>query len=201
MDKRQLRQHIKNQRRNLPADRRLRANEATATTLIQTSVFQKAQHLGLYLAVQGEIDCKAIITAAWSAGKTCYLPKLAPDLTLEFHQYEEQQDLVVNQFGIPEPTNKAPLLTAAKIDLVVLPLVAVDRKGTRLGMGAGYYDRTFAFLQKQQRPSSPILVGLCYDFQLVDAIAAAAHDVPVDMIITENAEISCSNSLINQKVI
>jgi len=98
-----------------------------------------------------------------------------------------------NRYGIPEPEcAPAALITAEQVDVVLLPLVAFHRAGHRLGMGAGYYDRSFAFLRSRARPASPVLVGIGYSFQEVAAMPALDHDVPLDFIATEKELIDCN---------
>ena len=93
-----------------------------------------------------------------------------------------------NRFGIPESI-AAELLEATSLDVVLLPVVAFDRLGHRLGTGGGYYDRTFAFRQGSSSP--PLLIGIAYAFQEVDAIEVAAWDVDLDWVVTEREAIEC----------
>ena len=96
-----------------------------------------------------------------------------------------------SRLGIDEPDN-ARSIGARWLDLVFLPLVGFDRSGVRLGSGGGFYDRAFAFRRWRQAWHAPRLVGLAYAFQQVAHIAAAAHDVRMDAVITEEGFIRCT---------
>ena len=97
----------------------------------------------------------------------------------------------INRFGIAESEGRE-LASARLLDVVFLPLVAFDRHGTRLGMGGGYYDRAFGFRRLRASWHAPLLVGIAYASQEVQHIAPAAHDVPLDLVITERGVIRCA---------
>ena len=86
---------------------------------------------------------------------------------------------------MPEPTADKPVRAPGRLGTVLVPLVAFDRRGTRLGTGAGFYDRAFAFRLDQPRGSAPVLIGLAYSWQELPAIERRPWDVPLDYIITE----------------
>ncbi len=92
----------------------------------------------------------------------------------------------VNQYGITEPDpDSTQLVCRGRLDLVLVPLVAFDGNGNRLGMGAGYYDRTFHFLRHRRHWLKPRLVGLAFDMQRVADLQPAAWDVPLNAVVTE----------------
>lgn len=129
-----------------------------------------------------------IVEAAKKLGKHCYLPVLAPDDTnhLCFMPFDENTKFVSNRFNIPEPEfNKARLIAPEDLDLVIAPLVAFDARCHRIGMGAGFYDRSFAFLQTTPRPVKPVLCGLAHAFQQVDDTKPQPWDVSLDYVTTE----------------
>jgi 5-formyltetrahydrofolate cyclo-ligase len=90
-----------------------------------------------------------------------------------------------NHLGIDEPAGACEI-GARWLDLVFLPLVGFDSHGMRLGMGGGYYDRTFAFLNLRTAWRAPRLVGIAYEFQHIDRIEPAPHDVRLDAVVTED---------------
>ena len=91
---------------------------------------------------------------------------------------------MTNRFGIPEPDLSADsLLAPAEMALVVVPLLGFTRSGQRLGMGGGFYDRTFAF--RRERAAPPWLVGAAYSFQELEQLKTEAWDVPMDAVVTE----------------
>lgn len=101
------------------------------------------------------------------------------------------RSLRINRFGIIEPEGPA-LASPRLLDVVFLPLVGFDRHGVRLGMGGGYYDRAFGFRRLRACWHSPLLVGLGFAVQEVPCIAPAAHDVPLDLVITEREVMRCA---------
>lgn len=107
------------------------------------------------------------------------------DHHLEFYAYHSGDPLIENQYGIGEPDiKKQTHIDAEKLDLVLMPLVAFDENGNRVGRGAGFYDRTFSFKIGSKR-KTPLLVGLAYEFQKINVITAADWDVALDLVVTE----------------
>jgi 5-formyltetrahydrofolate cyclo-ligase len=134
-------------------------------------------------------------------GKQVYLPILAgnPQEHLVFAPYRSDTKLKPNRFGIPEPQiGNEELLTPQYLDLVLTPLVAFDASGTRLGMGGGFYDRTFAFLNHPGHFSKPRLFGLAYELQRVDHLPRQPWDVPLQGIITERAFYSNGDNCVSK---
>jgi 5-formyltetrahydrofolate cyclo-ligase len=118
--------------------------------------------------------------------KQLYLPVLRGP-RLWFMPFGSQTRLVSNRFGILEPDTPAGARCAPQaLDIVLAPLVAFDDRGRRLGMGGGYYDRTFAYLLNRQHWRRPRLIGIAYDLQRVPALVARKWDVPLDGIATES---------------
>jgi 5-formyltetrahydrofolate cyclo-ligase len=148
--------------------------------------------IALYAALPAELDTTALIELAQQRGCRIYLPRIdRPRSARRMRFLEMSGALRQNRLGIDEPDN-AKSLGARWLDLVFLPLVGFDRTGVRLGTGGGFYDRAFAFRRWRQAWHAPWLVGLAYAFQQVEHIAAAAHDVRMDAVITEEGFIRCS---------
>jgi 5-formyltetrahydrofolate cyclo-ligase len=127
---------------------------------------------------------------AVAAGKRCYLPVLHPFAgpALWFCEWRPGDPLVPNRFAIPEPiVTRRTLRTARELDFLLVPLVAFDNAGSRLGMGGGYYDRTLAYLRLRDHWRRPRVVGLAHSFQRVESLPRNAWDVPVDAVATERA--------------
>ncbi len=183
-----LRRELRRRRAQLPVEESRRAAWGLAARLAATHWFRSARHIACYLANDGEIDTTAVIARILRAGKYCYLPVLAPrdHDRLWFAPYEDGMPLRPNRFGIPEPVVPARSLRRAQaLDLVLLPCVAFDAGGRRLGMGGGFYDRSLAFLGQRGHWRRPRAVGLAYEFQRVDRLPAEPWDVPLDGIVTE----------------
>jgi 5-formyltetrahydrofolate cyclo-ligase len=138
----------------------------------------------MYLAVAGEVDCQAILERAVAAGREVYLPVLSGP-ALRFARYRPGDPLISNRFGIDEPAvDRLKLLSGRYLDVVLTPLVAFDLQGNRLGMGGGFYDRSFAFLRWRDAWRRPRLIGLAHHFQLVDKLRSQPWDVPLHSVIT-----------------
>ena len=166
----------------------MEASRQIALRLGTTHLFQRSTRIAFYFASDGEVDTFPLLRRAWSMGKRCYLPKLyrIKQRRLWFAAIHEGGKLSVNRFGIPEPHQSARRMVDARaLDLIVMPLVAFDGSGNRIGMGGGFYDDTLAFLNQRCAWKRPRLVGVAYDFQRVDALHSHPWDVPLQAIVTE----------------
>lgn len=184
-----LRKQLRQRRRNLTKPQQQAAARGLLRQLKKQPLFTRSRHIALYLPADGEIDPTPIVKAAWRLGKQCYLPVLQPgkDNRLWFIRYRPNTPLVKNRFGIFEPQPHYRKAFSAKcLDLVLLPLVGFDDFGGRMGMGGGFYDRTFAFKRDSNAAlSPPYLLGLAHDCQRVDQLALASWDIPLNAIATD----------------
>jgi len=146
----------------------------------------QSQRVAAYLATDGEIDPYPLMQSLWESGKTIYLPVLAPfsNRKLWFAEFKPTDVLAFNRFGIPEPVRRR-LIKPCALDLVLTPLVAFDSNGHRVGMGGGYYDRSFAFLRRRRYWRKPRLLGLAYELQKQTSIKANDWDIPLNAVATE----------------
>lgn len=186
-DRRELRQKLRQRRRSLSPKQQSDAAFNLCRRLRHQLFFLRAKHIALYLPNDGEIDPQPLLKLALRMGKHCYLPVLSPDdnNTLRFLPFDNRTVLTKNRFGIPEPQVRHHRQRKAKrLDLVLMPLVGFDAEGGRMGMGGGFYDRTFAFRQ-QQTNSKPRLVGLAHQCQQVAQLELASWDIPLDAIVTD----------------
>lgn len=186
MDNINRREQIKAQRAALSQTELQSAAQRIYQQVRELPAYQAAQQVAFYQAVRGEISPQVLLQFALSQGKQCYLPVVQSAMRqLFFSRFQAGDVLQKNEFGILEPIAAAhTIIPNDELDVVLMPLVACDRQGNRLGMGAGFYDRTFDFLNGQSRPSKPILIGLAHEFQVVDDLTAAAWDVTLDIIVT-----------------
>jgi 5-formyltetrahydrofolate cyclo-ligase len=176
-------------RRALSVDERQQAALAVARRLVTWPTFAAAPRIAGYWACDGELDPTPALEPVWATARQVYLPVVAEGSLLCFAPYRPGAPLRRNRFQIPEP-EVAPeeWLRPSQLDLVLMPLVAFDAAGTRLGMGSGYYDRSFAFLREEPRGvHRPRLLGLAYEFQKVAALDRHPWDVPLDAAMTEAA--------------
>ncbi|WP_111977936.1 5-formyltetrahydrofolate cyclo-ligase [Algibacillus agarilyticus] len=183
----QIRSQIRHARQQLTLAEQ---NEAQVQVLIQFKKFIQQyptiKKIGLYLANDGELSTQTIIDYCHQTNIEIYLPVIHPFCSghLLFLHYDKSTLLIKNKYGIAEPKLTATAICpTTELDCVFTPLVAFDTAGQRLGMGGGYYDRTFAFTQ-QANSLKPILVGLAHQCQQVDHLPTEAWDVPLPAIIT-----------------
>ena len=131
-----------------------------------------------------------LMQKAWRMGKSVYVPTLFTPIKpqLRFAPYKPGDALARNRFDIAEPiVGVKRQLTPMQLDLVLMPLVGFDLKGNRLGMGGGFYDRSFAYLHNRRTWRRPRLVGIAYEFQKLEELQNASWDVPMDAVATELA--------------
>ena len=183
-----LRASMRVRRNALPAPQRMQAAEAIARHFLQIPDLAPGYVAG-YWAMGGELPLH-VLQMRLGPGSSWCLPCLEDDGTLRFAPWRPGDELVSNRFGIPEPAlAPSSRLDGAELSVVLLPLVAFSAAGVRLGMGGGYYDRTFAF--RRQAPAPPRLVGVGYDLQRVDELQAEPWDVPLDAVLTESGLHPC----------
>lgn len=181
----QIRQRIKQRRLALSEIERQQAAEKILTHLSGCDVFDQADHIACYYAVNGEVATQPIINHILHKKQSCYLPCLSDNNheNLIFAQFDQNTALIGNRYQIPEPDlSRTKPFPAEQLHCVLVPLVAFDDQGNRLGMGAGYYDRTFAF-NKTHEKSVP-LIGLAYDFQYVENFLVNEWDIPLAGVVT-----------------
>lgn len=167
-----------------PAERE-QLSLAAQAALTGSPAFAAAEAILLYIAFRGEVATEQIAAAAVARGKRLVLPRVVKEPRgLTLHEYAgDPATLARGAYGILEPRPEWPLVNPAAVDLVVVPGVAFDRTGGRLGYGGGYYDR----LLPQVLAANPgaRLIGLAYSFQVVEGLPRDPHDVPVHGLATE----------------
>ena len=189
-----LRQQLRQQRNKLDPQAKQTLSRQITRHVRQSRLFRNARHIALYLPVRGEADPRLLRTFGLPH-QTFYLPVLSPfgDKRLWFVRWDKHTRFRNNPFRIPEPypphKGKRP---ARWLDMVITPLVAFDKHGSRLGMGGGYYDRTFAFKRWCTAPKRPLLCGFAYGFQQTTALSRQPWDIPLDAIATEASFFSFS---------
>jgi len=191
-----LRREMLARRRRLPADVVARNSALVVERLRNLSEVGGAGTVGTYLGVRGEVDPSGLLgfegpDGAFSGGvlaSRLALPLTTPGEPLRF--VVPTGPLEAGPFGIRQPTVgpcRGEEVDLVDLDVVLVPLVAADRRGNRIGHGAGFYDRTFAHVAEGRASGepTPLLVGVCHDFQVVDTIEAKPWDIPLDLLVTE----------------
>lgn len=180
-----LRQTLRRARRALDEAARRQKQHAILHTLIRHPRLLAARRIALYWPADGEVDLKALLKLAPHAWRL-YLPVLAHGSRLRFAPWNTQTSFRANDYGIPEPQAKrSTFLRPSQLDVVLMPLVGFDDRGNRLGMGGGFYDRSFAFRHARRRWRKPLLIGVAFELQRCPALPTAAWDVPLDGILSE----------------
>jgi len=188
LGKPELRRLLRDRRRELTCSQQNTAALATTLRLLRSDWFRHSDKLAFYLANDGEIDTALLMHVALDLGKQCFLPRIdrSTQPLMQFARYRRGDRLIRNRFGIAEPLPRATLIAPAELDLVLMPLVGFDRHGGRLGMGAGYYDRSFA--HKRLRPGAqPTLIGLAHECQRLELLPNNDWDVPLDGVVSDTA--------------
>lgn len=182
-----LRRQLRKRRATLPVTEQKHCSARAVNHLQRSNLFRSARNIALYLPVRGEIDPSALPRYG-RRGQKFYLPVLSlykPN-GLIFVEWTQQTRFRHNRFRIPEPyTRHRQLKSARHMDLVIMPLVAFDNSGNRLGMGGGFYDRSFAFKNGGKPRSRPLLMGIAYQFQQVSNLPKRVWDVALDTVVTE----------------
>lgn len=177
MTKRELRQQIRTQKRRLSAAELAVMSEDICSKVLALASWQEAGTLLLYYPLPDEVDVRLLIEDAFESGKKVLLPVVKGD-ELELHLYEGEASLKEGAFGIMEPTG--PLFAPIhydEIELAIIPGMAFDSAGHRLGRGKGYYDRLLPNLRDAK------LIGVCFPFQFLEEVPAEAHDISVCKVI------------------
>jgi 5-formyltetrahydrofolate cyclo-ligase len=164
-------------KRNLQSiQERLRRSMLVQEQIIKSKEFEHAKVIGAYFAFGSEVNTDLIIEQARPLGKTIALPRVEGD-EISFYKVSSQEFLVKGRFGIMEPL---PYDRLDNIDLIMVPGIAFDKKGYRLGYGKGYYDR---YLSNRK---SRLSIGLAYSTQLISSLPHENHDEKLDAIATED---------------
>jgi 5-formyltetrahydrofolate cyclo-ligase len=177
--KEQIRQAALDARRALTDEYR---KEASATIFSRLRIFPpcgQAQGIGLYVGREDEVDTVPVIEWAAGRSKKVAVPRVEGE-GLSFCSIDTIDDLAPGAFGILEPVNGRPLMAVTELDLIIVPGVAFDNRGGRIGYGKGFYDRNLVGY-------TGITVGLAFEAQMVEAVPQDDFDIPVDVVITESA--------------
>jgi len=182
----ELRQLTRKRRAELSSNQLERAAAALAVRIVALPEFELANRIAAYAAINGEISLDPVIERALAAGKRVYLPNLDRE-SLRFSPYFRGQKMRVNRFRLQEPdVGDDEMLQPGELDLVLAPLVVFDADRNRIGMGGGFYDRSFAF-RKDPANRTPVLIGVAHEMQKVERILPESWDVRLDKIVTDAA--------------
>lgn len=185
MSKEALRSTFRVRRSALSKEERARADLRIASRLLELPEVVRADCVFTYLSFGSEVDTRFVITRCWEMGKRVCLPRCAAGYTLTWHAVEDLDHLVRSLFGMEEPAAGAPQAQPAGsvYSVALVPGLAFDRRGFRLGYGGGYYDRFLPAF-------SGVSIGLCRSDLLSDELPSLSeYDYPVDLVVTDNEAI------------
>lgn len=186
MEKKVLRQNMIKIRDEIKKENRIVADLDIKNKLINTSFYQKSKNIFIYIGFGSEIDTAVYINKFLKDGKRIFVPRVSDkSRIMEAVEITSLEDLIKNKYGILEPSCEISAANKELIDLVILPGVAFDERGGRLGYGGGYYD---TFLQDISM--NVVKIALAYELQIINSIPLEEHDIKADYIITEKREIS-----------
>lgn len=178
MEKSDIRRKINAMRRMLSEEERQSAASDVFDRLEKTAAFLMADNVLMYHSLPDELSTREFLRK-WGAKKHFFLPRVN-GVDLDILPYEESR-LELGSFHIEEPTGE-DTVDPSQIELMVIPAVAYDRNGNRLGRGKGFYDRLLSSAKATK-------IGVGYEFQLIDSIPVEPHDIPMDMVITQHTTI------------
>ena len=180
-----LRLDARKARQSMTVRERAQASRQITDRFLNSRYFMGSDTIGCYVSMWDEVDTSAIIERAWRAKKRIFLPVTAASRNMRFRETLPQTELAMNDFGLWEPVSGTSI-EVRELDVVVTPLVAFDNRRNRIGMGGGYFDRTFAFLRDRQHWLRPKLIGVAFECQRAPKIARNPWDIPVFRIYTES---------------
>ena len=185
----EIRKGMIKKRKNTPYSEIINKSKSIEKKLMESTEFKKSNNVLFYISYDNEVNTHDIIKKTIKSNKEVYVPiSDVENKEIIISKLEDWNNLSVGAYGILEPNikNNFPL---DKIDLIIIPGIAFDDKGNRLGHGMGYYDK---LLQKKKKSTK---IGLAFEFQIIKQICVQKHDIPVDKIITEIRIINCKNNI------
>ncbi|MCE0494101.1 5-formyltetrahydrofolate cyclo-ligase [Vibrio salinus] len=183
----EFRKQIREKRRSLSDAEQTRASNQLLEQCLQLKEVSQSKHLALYLSNDGELNTRPFIEWCWKNKKQVFIPVIHPFSKgqLLFLHYHPDSQLIPNRYGIKEPKlRKNDIIPAHELDIIFTPLVAFDRRGHRLGMGGGYYDRTLEPWFRTYKGAKPI--GIAHECQFIEELPIESWDIPLPKIITPN---------------
>lgn len=176
------------------SDRAAAASSASDVFFNEFPLANEVHNIGYYWPMLSEFDPRPIMRRFDKLGAAAYLPRvsLPPEKTLSFYQYRFGEHLTFNEYRILEPVADRNLYIALDaLDVVFVPLLSVDDYGTRLGVGCGYYDRTFQAVEEGSSKKRPVLIGLCFDQQKTTTLPQEPWDIKLDFVLSEQDFTRC----------
>jgi 5-formyltetrahydrofolate cyclo-ligase len=146
--------------------------------LFALAEIERARTILAFASIRNEVRTRPSMEAAWASGKRVALPRVVGD-ELQLHIVDCETALVAGAFSVPEPPEEAPRIPPADVDFALVPALAVDPRGYRIGYGGGYYDKLIPRLENART------CALAYDFQLIAEVPELPFDIAVDLVVTD----------------
>lgn len=180
-----LRELARERKKTVPKEQEQKANEEIQLRLLQSPFFLEAESIFSYVSVEGEVDTKIILETALQMGKRVFVPRCIPgkERLMDAVEIHSMDELSIQYFGLLEPKPEIPASEERNFDLSLIPCVMADKRGGRLGHGAGYYDRFLAQAQGKK-------LCLCFSWYLTEKIPMEEMDIPMDALLTEEGYFS-----------
>lgn len=187
IDVSKIRSRIRNARKAVDEQTRQAWSDSASSRTGQIEAFKNSKRVGAFQAFDGEADPVGLMSLAIEQDKQVYVPIIVgKGKPLRFAPWYPDVEMMPNRFGIDEPVgNPEHWIDAEDLDFVVAPLVAFDQQCNRIGVGGGYYDRSFAFLNEPANTNDLMLVGFAFELQKLDSIEPQSWDVRLDSVVTE----------------
>lgn len=185
-DKKILRKEILEKRNNIDLVKKEEMDKKILNQFYESKYYKQAEKIFIYISYDSEINTKVIINKALKDNKKIYVPRTEfKTRHMDAVGITSLDNLIESKYGILEPSIEELYIDPSELDLIVVPGVAFDRNGGRMGYGAGFYDRYFKKINKQNI-NKIVKLALAYELQMLDKVPMNTQDVPVDFIITEN---------------
>lgn len=193
LDKDSARRDALAARQELSGHYRIGASRSIADHLMGMETIRAPGRLAIYRATSAEVDLQPHEAELRSLGWRLMLPRTTSETEMEYVDFPEDAELHTGRFRIAEPVG-TDVVPAMRIDAIVCPCVALDRRGTRVGFGAGFHDRVLAELPGAAGIDRPYLIGVGFDVQLFDRIQGDPWDVAMDYVITESGVVDTAQA-------
>lgn len=177
--RRAMRRELRQRRAALSPEEQAAVSAAVESQLAKIAALSRSSVVGGYRAIRGEVDIDAALSRLHDDGAMVTVPRVSGD-HMDFLPWTSGSETITGSFGIDEPINGEPV-QFSRHDVVLVPLVAFDETGQRLGQGGGFYDRVIA----AAGAARPLLIGVAHAFQQVRSVPVEAWDMPLDAVVTE----------------
>jgi len=170
--------------------------EATSR-LLSLPELRSAKIVAGFVSTRSEINTEPALEALRERGVEIVLPRVSTELIpprLRFHRVTDRSQLVFGIFGLLEPSIECEEVAAHAIDVFLVPGLAFDRHGVRIGYGGGYYDELAAYVRAHPDAASTLFAGFAFDFQLLDTCPTGEWDVPIDCVVTNERVVRCGEN-------